>query len=478
MKFRKILFSVMMVMLLAAAPLSAQDRTEARTPLVAIPSFAPVVEKAAPAVVNISVVQKAKKSSRPRALRGGEDFLDRFFGMPQTPDGEGQKREGQGSGFIFDPEGYVITNNHVVEDADEITVKLNNGRRIKAEIIGLDPKTDLALIKLQEKGPYPTISFGNSSELKVGDWVVAIGNPLGLDQTVTSGIISGRDRKNVSPSRSSYDNFLQTDAAINRGNSGGPLLNVYGEVIGINSLIATASAFSPGNMGIGFAIPSDTANDAITQLKVHGQRVRGCYGVMVGPVDEDLAKGFGMKEAHGALVRQVMEDGPNASSKLKPGDIIINFDGKEIREHSDLPITVAGSSIGKKVKVVVLRDNKEQTIEMTVGEMKDEDGSFSPEAGSSVGKLGLTIREITPEIASRFNFSEGEGLYIAEIESGSPAAESGLNVRDVILEINSQPVRSLADYRKLVSGKKPGDMLRFLVKRGTGTIFFAVKVVE
>ena len=484
MQLTKIAFSVMMIMIMAAAPLAAQDKTETRAPLAAVPSFAPVVEKAAPAVVNISVTLKAKKNTRPRTMRG-EDFFDRFFGMPQMPDGGGvQKREAQGSGFIFDADGYVITNNHVVEEAEEISVKLNNGRKIKAEVVGLDPKTDLALLKLQEKGPYPTIGFGDSSALKVGDWVVAIGNPLGYEQTVTAGIISGRDRKNVSPTPGSYDNFLQTDAAINRGNSGGPLLNVYGEVIGINSMIATASAFSPGNLGIGFAIPSDMARDVITQLKDKGKVVRGWIGVMVGPVDEDLAKGLGMKEAHGALVRQVLEDGPNASSKLKPGDIIIKFDGKEIRDHSDLPITVASSPIGKKAKVVVLRDNKELTIEMTIAEMKDDDGVITADGGSSVGKIGLTVREITPEAAGRLNLPESGGLYIAEIEPGSPAAEAGLSPRDVIVEINSQPVKTLADYRKQVSGKKAGEVLRFLVKRssnssqGSSTIFFTVKVGE
>ena len=374
-----------------------------------------------------------------------------------------------GTGFSWDPAVVSITNKHVVEGAEDIKIKLASGEEFKADIIGRDPKTDLALLKLKKQGTYPYLALGDSDQIRIGDWVVAIGNPFGFDHTVTAGILSARGRSiGVGP----YDDFLQFDAAINPGNSGGPLLNVYGEVVGINAMIVSGSG--GGNVGIGFAIPAKLAKGVVNQLKDKGRVVRGWIGVVIQNVSPDMAKSFGMGEPRGALVSDLDPEGPS-EGKLKRGDIILSFDGQPIKEMQDLPIIVAGTEVGKKSKVVVFRDNKEITIELTVAEMKEDlNDAITP--GSEGVSLGLTLRAITPELATRQNLSETEGLYIAGIEAGSTAAEAGLNVGDVLLEIDNKPIKNRSDYSKAVAGKKAGDILRFLIKRGNNTMFFTVSI--
>ncbi|MDR3038264.1 MAG: Do family serine endopeptidase [Candidatus Adiutrix sp.] len=436
-------------------------------PLTSLPSFAPIVEKAEAAVVFISVTKTAPAQRPMRAPVNSptpDDFFERFFGRPPQDGRQMRERKstGQGSGFIFDPEGYIITNNHVVEGAEEIKVKLSGGEEIAAEIIGLDPKTDLALIKLKKAGPYPYLNLGDSQKVKIGDWVVAIGNPFGLDHTVTAGILSARSR---SIGAGPYDDFLQTDAAINLGNSGGPLLNLHGEVIGINTAIIA------GGNNIGFAIPTGLAKGVVNQLKSKGRVVRGWMGVVIEEVKPALAKEFGLGEPRGALVREIDAKGPAVAAKLKPGDVILKFDDREVKQWQDLPLIVANTEVGKKVKVVVFRQGRESILDLTVAELKD---TASEGAKAEAEDLGLTLTEITPELRSRHNLADQDGLFVAAIEADSPAAESDFQVADLIFEVNGRPVRNKADYREILKSKKAGEVLLFLVKRGERTIFLTI----
>ena len=447
---------------LAAAPALAQ---EAAT-MIGLPSFAPIAAKAESAVVFISVTQApaAARQTRRPGPRFNEDFMERFFGF--TPDArppQERKTRGQGSGFIFDREGYIITNNHVVDGADEIKVKLSGGEEIAAETVGRDPKTDLALLKLKKAGSYPFLVLGDSQKMEIGDWVVAIGNPFGLEHTVTAGILSARSR---SLGAGPYDDFLQTDAAINLGNSGGPLLNLAGEVIGINTAIVA------GGNNIGFAIPTNLAKGIVNQLKTRGRVVRGWMGVIIEKVQPPLAQALGLKEPRGALVREVDVKGPAVAAKLKPGDVIIRFDGQEIKEWQDLPLIVANTEVGKKVKVVVFRQGREFSLDLTVAELKDADDS--PAAKTETEALGLSISELTPDLRARHNLVGLEGLFVTGVENGSPAAEADFQAGDLIMEINGQAVKSQGDYRSALKAKASGELASFLVKRGERTIFLTL----
>ncbi|MDR1111481.1 MAG: Do family serine endopeptidase [Deltaproteobacteria bacterium] len=442
--------------------------------LVGLPSVAPVVEKTSPAVVNIFTV-KVIRNEMNRSRRGGprnfrgipDDFLEDFFGFPVPPPRE-YKERALGSGFIFDPQGFIITNNHVVEGADDIKVKLDDGREITAEIIGRDPKTDLALIKLTTPGPYPFISLGDSDKVNIGDWLVAIGNPFGLEHTVTAGILSARGRTiGVGP----YDDFLQTDASINPGNSGGPLLNLFGEVVGINTIIIA------GGNGIGFAIPSNVAVKIIEQLKTSGRVDRGWIGVMIQEVTPEMAKGFGVEDGQGgALVGSVNDGSPAQQGGLKHGDIIVEFDGKPIRQFQELTSVVADTPIGKEVNVVVIRDRKRVTMKLSVGRLED-DGQAAGQGGSSGDiDLGLTLREVTPEISARLNLGDASGLLVEGVGADSLSAEVGIQPQDVILEIDRKPVKSLSDYNSALRTHPKDTPLLLWIKRGGMTIYYTLSV--
>ncbi|MDR1487531.1 MAG: Do family serine endopeptidase, partial [Deltaproteobacteria bacterium] len=399
--------------------------------LVGLPSVAPVVKKSQDAVVNIFTVKviKSDGSSRfgrrmPRGFEGmpNDDFFDYFFGFPVQPNRD-YKERALGSGFIFDPEGYIITNNHVVEGADDINVKFSDGSEISANIIGRDPKTDLALIKLTKPGPYPYISLGDSDKVNIGDWLVAIGNPFGLEHTVTAGILSARGRAiGVGP----YDDFLQTDASINPGNSGGPLLNLKGEVVGINTIIIS------GGTGIGFAIPSKVATKIIDQLKTTGRVDRGWIGVLIQQLTPEMTKSLGLEEnLQGALVGSVVEDSPAAKGGVKHGDVITTFDGKTIKTIQDLTTIVADTTINKTVDVVVIRESKPLTLKITVGQLEDEESGSSSPTSSEID-LGLTLRELTPETASRLGLEDTKGLIVEKISPSSIAADAGVQAEDII----------------------------------------------
>jgi serine protease Do len=433
-------------------------------------SFADIADDASPAVVNISTVKEA--GQRFGGFGGqppfGQDermreFFEKFFGGPGSPMPR-PKQQALGTGFIIDPAGYIVTNNHVVEGADEVMVRLSDERELEAKIVGRDPKTDLALIRIEAGVDLPSLKLGDPDQTRIGDWVMAIGNPFGLKHTVTAGILSARGRViGAGP----YDDFLQTDASINPGNSGGPLLNMDGDVIGINTAIVAHG------QGIGFAIPADLAQGVIQQLKTHGKVVRGWLGVMIQEVTPELAESFGLEEAEGALVADVFDDSPAEKAGLKRGDVIVRFNGETVESSADLPAIVAAVQPGQKAKVEVVRNGKQKTFRVDIGEMDQEQAAM---AGPTQAEgLGIQVQELTPELAERLGLAEAEGVVIAGIRDGSPAADSGLKPGDLIVEVNHQEIENTADYRKALEDVKQGDSVLFLVKRQQHTLFYTVE---
>jgi serine protease Do len=392
------------------------------------------------------------------------DFWRRFFGgpMPRGP----QRQRSLGSGFIIDGDGSILTNNHVVENAQKIVVKLADEQEYEAKVIGRDPKTDIAVIKIEAKTKLTPANFGDSDGLEVGEWVMAIGNPFGLDSTVTSGIVSAKGRH---IGQGPYDNFIQTDASINPGNSGGPLINLRGEVIGINTAIFSRTG---GNIGIGFAIPVNLVKELLPQLRGKGKVTRGYLGVLIQKVTPELAESLGMEKSQGALVANVSKDGPADKSGVKVGDVIVEFDGKEIRDSGELPIIVARTPVDKKVRMKVLRDKKELTLNVAVGELKDEEVVASaPEKG----EMGLTVQRLTPQIAESLGLEKAEGIVVSAVEPGSAADEAGIRRGDVIVEIDRKPIRNLDEYKKSIATVRKGKGVLFLVRRGESTLFLALR---
>lgn len=434
----------------------------------ALPDFVTLAKTLRPVVVNISTTQVAERSEGPASpFQEGDprgDFWRRFFGGP-IPRGP-QRQKSLGSGFIIDRDGSILTNNHVVENAEKIVVRLADEREFEAKVIGKDSKTDIAVIKIDAKGNFPLPPLGDSDQLEVGEWVMAIGNPFGLDNTVTAGIVSAKGRHiGAGP----YDNFIQTDASINPGNSGGPLINLRGEVVGINTAIFSQSG---GNIGIGFATPINLAKEVLLQLKSKGKVTRGWLGVVIQRVTPEIAESLGLDKARGGLVAELSKDGPAERAGVKVGDVIVEFDGKEIKESNDLPIIVARTAVDKKVRVKVLRDKKEVTLTVAVGELKEVAVVAS---AKEKGEFGFTVQTITPQIAESLGLERAEGVVITAVESGSPGDEAGLRRGDIILEIDRKPVRNLADYRKALGESKKDKGSLFLVRRGESTLFLALK---
>jgi len=436
-----------------------------------LPDFVSLAKKMRPIVVNISTTQMSDvRGQQEFGSPFGEedpfnDFWKRFFGGP-LPRGR-QRQQSLGSGFIIDADGSILTNNHVVENAQKIVVKLlGDDQEYEAKVIGRDPKTDIAIIKINTKANLPTANFGDSDKLEVGEWVVAIGNPFGLDSTVTSGIVSAKGRH---IGQGPYDNFIQTDASINPGNSGGPLINLRGEVIGINTAIFSRTG---GNMGIGFAIPVNLAKELLPQLKGKGKVTRGYLGVLIQKVTPEIAESLGMERGYGALVANVSKDGPAEKAGVKVGDVIVEFDGKEVKDSGDLPIIVARTPVDKKVRMKVLRDKKEVILNVAVGELKEEEVVASvPEKG----ELGMTVQRVTPQMAESLGLDKPEGVVVTDVESGSAADEAGIRRGDVIVQIDRKPIRSVDEYKKSIAGIRKGKGVLFLVKRGDSTLFLALK---
>ncbi len=455
------------------APLLAQAPPALQAPILPVQmplttgTFAKVAEAIKPAVVNINTVSRGGGGGRtPFEEFFGEEFFRRFFG--DVPERIPQRS--LGSGVIIDPSGIALTNAHVVEKATEIEVITLDGGKHKAKLIGVDKKTDLAVLKLDDgRGKFAFARLGDSDRMQVGDWVIAVGSPFGLQATVTAGIISAKARQ---IGQGPFDDFLQTDAAINPGNSGGPLVNMQGEVVGINTAIVA------GGSGIGFAIPSNMARKIYTELSTKGRVSRGWLGVSIQPLTSDLANSFGARDTKGVLVSDVVPDSPAGKAGLKPGDILLEFEGKRTEVPSDLQRAVGLATPGHDSKVKVWRDGGERTLDVRIGEAPDEREAQQRGGarGSTPTVLGMDVRPITPEVARQLNLRTSEGVIVARVEEGSPAAEAGIQRGDVIREINRQKIRSTGDYEKITRDAKDGDRLTVLLQRGPMSLYVAFTV--
>ncbi|KQR68959.1 DegQ family serine endoprotease [Rhizobium sp. Leaf341] len=470
------------------------------------------------AVVNISTSQNVKTDDdapMPKVPQGSpfQDFFDEFFKGQNGQGAPGRKVESLGSGFVIDPTGYIVTNNHVIEGADDIEVNFANGSKLKAKLIGTDTKTDLAVLKVEPKKPLTAVPLGDSRAMRIGDWVMAIGNPFGLGGTVTVGIISARGRNiNAGP----YDNFIQTDAAINRGNSGGPLFNMKGEVIGINTAIISPSG---GSIGIGFSVPTELASNVITQLKDFGETRRGWLGVRIQPVTDDIAESLGMDTPRGALVAGIIEGGPISKGEIKTGDVITKFDGRDVAEMRDLPRVVAESPVGKAVDVIVIRDGKEMTVQVTLGRLEDADvanaetaptsddapatSEDAPDDQSDGGKggqegtdqaeppaaelpksdevLGMKLALLEAPNRRSFGIADDiEGVVITDVAKGSAAAERRITAGDVIVEIGQEAMKTPEDVTARIEELKADGRRNALlmISNKTGELRFVTVRIE
>jgi serine protease Do len=444
--------------------------------------FADLVERLLPAVVNISTTQRtteAKGPELPQFPPGSpfEEFFKDFFER-QRPNQPRRRATSLGSGFIISADGYVVTNNHVIEDAEEIRVILQDETELDAELIGRDPKTDLALLRVDTDDKLPTLRWGDSAKTRVGDWVVAIGNPFGLGGTVTAGIVSARARDiNAGP----YDDFIQTDASINRGNSGGPMFNLDGEIIGINTAIFSPSG---GSIGIGFAIPANLAKNVIHQLRTTGHTRRGWLGVRIQSVTDEIAESLGLGKPRGALVASVTEDSPAEDAGLKQGDVILAFDGKDVDEMRKLPRIVAETKIEESVDVVIWRKGGEEVVRVKVGELDESEPQVAsvpdqPESGEELDELGLSLTAVSDDTRKRFDLSEdAAGVVVVEVDPESPAGEKGLRPGDVIIEVGQEPVAAPAEVAKRVAeAKKDGrKSVLLLLQRGDDLRFVAIRI--
>jgi len=431
-------------------------------------SFSHLVKIANPSVVNISTVKIIKEEREGQTPFGPNDpmrdFFERYFGG-QIP--KKYKQTNLGTGFIIDPKGFILTNNHVVEQTDEIRVRTADGKEFAAKIVGRDPMTDLALIRIKSDTPFIPLILGDSNRLEVGDWVVAIGNPFGLGNTVTAGIVSAKYRQ---IGAGAYDNFIQTDTPINLGNSGGPLLNTNGEVIGINTAIFSQSG---GSVGIGFAIPINMVKDLLPQLK-KGKVIRGWIGVTIQRITPELKNKLNLPDEKGALVSDVDSKGPADESGIKRGDVIVSFDNKPIRESRELPYIVASTPLGKTVFVEVIRHREKMRTEVKVGEYKIEE-EYQEESNAQTS-FGMTLQEITPELAEQYELAETGGLIIVNVESNSPAAEADLRSGDIILEVDQIPVISITVFNRKIQQYKRGDTILFLINREGSTLFLTLTI--
>jgi len=489
MKFAARLFgklTVLLVMLSLSVPAQAQAHSGP-------PGFADLAEKLLPAVVNISTTQTVTTKNDDMQIPDlqlppgspFEDFFKQFKQQQQELQGQSHKHKATavGSGFIIDPSGLIVTNNHVIEDADEITVILQDDTNLTATLVGRDKKTDLALLKVNSKKPLPAVSFGDSDKLRVGDWILAIGNPYALGGTVTAGIISARARDIQS---GPYDEFLQTDAPINRGNSGGPMFDMDGNVVGVNTAIYSPSG---GSIGIGFAIPSSLARNIIDQLKSHGKIRRGWLGVRIQNVTQDIADSLGMPAAKGALVSSAAPDGPAAKGGIQPGDVITSFDGRDVPNMHRLPLMVAETDVDKTVDVVVFRKGQSLTLRIKIAELsakesadqdkEDGDDQPAPEkapAADKVDELGLSVAPLTDTLRTKYGIKKDvAGLVVTSVASEGIGADQGFQSGDVISEAAQEEMKSAKDLSELAKkAKKDGKPLLLLVNRKDDLQYIAV----
>ena len=437
-------------------------------------SFADLVDSVKGSEVNISTTQTLKENPMQQLTGPNSPFKD-FFGeefkhfFGDIPQGQ-LKTHALGSGFIISEDGLILTNNHVVEKADEIRIKTLDGNEYEAKVVGRDPKTDIALIQIKVKGKLPKpAKLGDSEAIRVGDWVIAVGNPFGLGNTVTSGIISAKGRV---IGAGQYDDFLQTDAAINPGNSGGPLFTMSGEVVGINTAIVAQG------QGIGFATPINMAKEILDQLKT-GKVIRGWLGIMIQDITPELAESFGTTAAKGVIVADVVAGSPAEKSGLKRGDIVQTLNGKPVENANQLSRSVAAMAPETKAAIDVIRDGKPVTVKLTIGTMPEEAEHKKGAAPSTESALGITVQNLTPEMAQKFGVDEKEGgVVITELAAGSPAAEAKLRPGDLIEEVNRQKIQNIRDWKQAIEKMKKGEPLLLLVKRGANTFYVAIKAAR
>jgi serine protease Do len=437
-------------------------------------SFSNLAESASPAVVNIRTVKTIKGGGRVfRHFKKGpfgdddpmKDFFDRFFDEDQKRD---FKQRSLGSGFIIDKDGYIVTNNHVIDNADKIVVILSDEKEFEAQIVGRDKNTDLALIKIELNHNLPVLRFGDSDTLKVGQWVVAIGNPFGLEQTVTAGIVSAKGRVIGS---GPYDDFIQTDASINPGNSGGPLLNMKGEVVGINTAIVA------GGQGIGFAIPVNLAKNIIAQLKNTGEVTRGWLGVGIQDISEEVAEYYGIKEKKGVLVTEVFPDDPADVAGIKPKDIILSVNGKTVDSARQLTGMIADTRVNDTIQIKINRNGKTRTIDVKIAKREETKISKRGVQKQEEAQLGIQVSEITPETARRFNLKDTKGVIVVDVDPESKAAEAGLQVHDIIREINHKNITSVSDLNKAIDDIPEGDTINLFIRR-MNRGFLVIKITK
>ncbi|MFO1105467.1 MAG: DegQ family serine endoprotease [Amaricoccus sp.] len=454
------------------------------------PSFADLADRVSPAVVDITTtttVAEVERGPRPVLPEGSpfeeffRDFLDRNGQLPPGAEGgpqHQQKSTALGSGFLISPDGYVVTNNHVIDGADEIKVELFGGKQLDAKLIGHDPRTDVALLKVDSPEPLPFVKFGDSDKMRVGDWVMAIGNPLGQGFSVSAGIVSARNRT----LQGSYDDFIQTDAAINRGNSGGPLFNTEGDVIGVNTAILSPNG---GSIGIGFAMSSDVVSRVVDQLKQYGETRRGWLGVRIQNVDQDVADAMGLKEAKGALVTDVPE-GPALSAGMKEGDVILKYGDKPVEDTRALVRMVADTAVGTTVPVVVYRDGKDVTLDVAIGKLEETTLAAAPgkapseqaQPGKSV-VLGMTLAPLSDDLRAQYSLpDDAQGLVVTDLDEGSDAFSKGIREGDVIAKAGQEPVVSVRDlHDKIASAEKAGrHSILILVNHEGGPRFVALNL--
>ncbi len=449
-------------------------------------AFSDVAEGALPSVVTILSTQDVKSpfgggGSPGGHPFGGHPFFEHFFGGPPGPEGApggGFKRHGLGSGVIVRADGTVLTNHHVVKDADDLQVRLHDGRELPAKVVGSDSRADVAVIRIQEGEGFTAARLGDSEALRVGEWILCIGSPLRpeLGHTVTAGIVSAKGRSHVG--LTDYEDFIQTDAAINQGNSGGPMLNLDGEVVGINTAIATSTG---GHVGIGFSVPSNLAKGIMEQLIAHGKVRRGWLGVLIQEVSEELAEGLSLPDSHGALVGDVVPDSPAAKAGLQVGDVIRSVAGKEAKDVPDVRNRIAHTPPGTALELRVLREGEERTVTVTIGELADEGGKGVSATGEAtqggVDKLGLRLRTLTPELRERHSLPEGtKGVLVSDVDRDGLAARAGLRPGDALLTVNREPVAAPADVERILAAAKPGRPVLFRVQREEASMFVALRL--
>ena len=435
------------------------------------PNWVELTRALKPAVVNISTKRVEDRAQMQNPFGGQNPFGDneqlrqffKRFGETPSP----RTVRSMGSGFIVNPDGYIVTNNHVVEGATDIRVKIDDGRELSATMVGRDPKTDLALLKVEATG-LPVIPLGDSAQLQVGEQVMAIGNPFGLERTVTTGIVSATGRV---IGQGPYDDFIQTDASINPGNSGGPLINARGQAVGINAAIFSQSG---GSVGIGFAIPANQAKTVVTQLVASGKVTRGWLGVSIQPMTAELAKGFNVAEGTGALVSGVQDKSPAAQAGIKAGDIITQYDGQKVGTSADLPKLVAATKVGRQVPVTVVREGKTVVLNVTIAQMDEPGQPVVAQAEEEKGRLGLTVETVTPSMARNLKLSEPRGVLVRGVRSGSPAENAGVRAGDVITEVNHKAVADAAEMKQAMEKHPKGAPLVVMITRDGSNLYVAM----